>query len=92
MFSIHNIETVRASADEMMVMRHGEVVDCGLKCAVPDTPRHRYAAGLADLAHHGKQGIPDRGQKGRAVCALGGQTVMRGAYLAIDCGWAGSEA
>jgi peptide/nickel transport system ATP-binding protein len=42
MFITHDINTVRAIADEVIVMRHGEVVAQGLKTKVLSPPYHPY--------------------------------------------------
>ncbi len=46
MFITHDLATVRAIADEVVVMRQGQVMDRGLKTAVLDPPRHPYTAEL----------------------------------------------
>lgn len=46
MFITHDIETVRAIADEVVVMRYGQVMDRGMKTMVLDPPRHPYTAEL----------------------------------------------
>lgn len=46
MFITHDIETVRAIADDVVVMRHGEVMDRGPRREVLDPPRHPYTAEL----------------------------------------------
>ena len=46
MFITHDIATVRAIADEVVVMKGGEVMDKGPRDLVLDPPRHPYAAQL----------------------------------------------
>ncbi|MDF3853804.1 ABC transporter ATP-binding protein [Paracoccus pantotrophus] len=46
MFITHDIATVRAIADEVVVMRGGRVMDKGLKAEVLDPPRHAYTREL----------------------------------------------
>lgn len=46
MFITHDIETVRAIADEVVVMRHGRVMDKGVRAEVMDPPRHDYTRQL----------------------------------------------
>ncbi|QRZ14327.1 ABC transporter ATP-binding protein (plasmid) [Paracoccus methylovorus] len=46
MFITHDISTVRAIADEVVVMRQGEVMDRGGKAEVLDPPRHPYTVEL----------------------------------------------
>ena len=46
MFITHDIATVRAIADDVVVMRHGKVMDQGAKAEVLDPPRHPYTAEL----------------------------------------------
>jgi len=46
MFITHDIETVRAIADEVVVMRNGRVMDSGTRSAVMDQPRHDYTRQL----------------------------------------------
>lgn len=46
MFITHDIATVRAIADEVVVMRHGKVMDRGSKPDVLDPPRHDYTRQL----------------------------------------------
>ncbi|AGT11416.1 ABC transporter ATP-binding protein [Paracoccus aminophilus] len=46
MFITHDIATVRAIADEVVVMKGGRVMDKGLKAEVLDPPRHPYTVEL----------------------------------------------
>ncbi|RQP06532.1 MAG: ABC transporter ATP-binding protein [Paracoccus sp. BP8] len=46
MFITHDIATVRAIADEVVVMKGGRVVDKGLRSEVLDPPRHAYTREL----------------------------------------------
>ncbi len=46
MFITHDIATVRAIADEVVVMRQGRVMDRGTQTQVLDPPRHPYTAEL----------------------------------------------
>ena len=46
MFITHDIATVRAIADEVVVMRHGKVMDSGPKDRVLSPPLHPYTAEL----------------------------------------------
>ncbi|MDO5703684.1 MAG: ABC transporter ATP-binding protein [Paracoccus sp. (in: a-proteobacteria)] len=46
MFITHDIATVRAIADAVVVMRHGKVMDQGAKAEVLDPPRHPYTQEL----------------------------------------------
>ncbi|MDF3605355.1 ABC transporter ATP-binding protein [Paracoccus sp. DMF-8] len=46
MFITHDIATVRAIADEVVVMRQGQVMDRGARAEVLDPPRHPYTAEL----------------------------------------------
>lgn len=48
MFITHDIETVRAIADEVVVMQNGRVMDMGPKDAVINPPRHPYTQQLLD--------------------------------------------
>ena len=48
MFITHDIATVRAIADEVVVMKGGLVMDRGLRDAVLDPPRHPYTRQLLD--------------------------------------------
>ncbi|MRX50419.1 nickel ABC transporter ATP-binding protein NikE [Paracoccus sp. S-4012] len=46
MFITHDLATVRAIADRVVVMQHGRVVDSGTTSEVLDRPRHPYTAEL----------------------------------------------
>ncbi|WP_312530876.1 ABC transporter ATP-binding protein [Paracoccus sp. (in: a-proteobacteria)] len=46
MFITHDIATVRAIADDVVVMQGGQVMDKGLKAEVLDPPRHPYTVEL----------------------------------------------
>ncbi|MDO5631595.1 MAG: ABC transporter ATP-binding protein [Paracoccus sp. (in: a-proteobacteria)] len=46
LFITHDIATVRAIADEVVVMQHGQVMDSGLLADVLDPPRHPYTQQL----------------------------------------------
>ncbi|MDQ7260684.1 ABC transporter ATP-binding protein [Paracoccus sp. PS-1] len=46
MFITHDIATVRAIADEVVVMKGGRVMDKGLRSEVLDPPRHAYTREL----------------------------------------------
>lgn len=46
MFITHDIATVRAIADDVVVMRHGKIMDSGEKPEVLDPPRHEYTREL----------------------------------------------
>ncbi len=48
MFITHDIATVRAIADEVVVMRGGRVMDKGARADVLDPPRHDYTRQLLD--------------------------------------------
>jgi peptide/nickel transport system ATP-binding protein len=46
LFITHELATVRAIADDVVVMRHGRIVDQGAKAAVLDPPRREYTRTL----------------------------------------------
>ena len=50
MFISHDLKVVRALANDVIVMRHGQVVEQGPTAQIFDTPRTEYTKALMDAA------------------------------------------
>ncbi|KKW67064.1 microcin ABC transporter ATP-binding protein [Lampropedia cohaerens] len=51
----HDVDVVRAMAHRVLVMRRGEVVECGAVQAVLGEPQHAYTQALVAAAGYGRQ-------------------------------------
>ena len=56
MFISHDLRVVRAMAHDIMVMKHGHVVEHGPAAQVFDTPAEPYTRALMDAALHLRTG------------------------------------
>lgn len=98
----HDLEVVRGHAQQILVMRGGEVVETGSACEVLASPSHPYTRALLDAAPTGRVPVPHAGDAGEphapdapenavvnvtdARCVRGGREVLAGIDLTIRRG------